>query len=286
MILMQRLGVQVARVTLFFSFLLLAGCNVSTQLAPVIELNWKSKTSGYMSQKTHKVRRGDTLYSIAFRYDKDYRLLADYNRLRTPYDLQVGQVIYLQYLQKVPNQYYAPVRSLSVSPKPQTMPAKINRLVYKSLPVKHFSKIKAPTPAPILTPIPILKTASTTGFRNGNTWRTPAQGTIVRSFLPLQGKKGIDIAGQKGEPIHAAKAGTVAYAGNGIAGYGNLIIIKHEGQFLTAYGNNLKNYVHEGQKVKVGQIIAEMGRLDGKYWGVHFEIRKAGQPVNPIRYLN
>lgn len=85
--------------------------------------------------------------------------------------------------------------------------------------------------------------------------------------------------------MYAAADGVVAYSGNGLSGYGNLIIIKHNGQFLTAYANNLKNKVEEGQKVKAGQIIAEMGIIDRQFWGVHFEIRKSGQPVNPMLYL-
>ncbi|MDP1603334.1 MAG: peptidoglycan DD-metalloendopeptidase family protein [Legionella sp.] len=107
----------------------------------------------------------------------------------------------------------------------------------------------------------------------------------MANFFPEQGKKGIDIAGKKGDIVRAASGGMVAYSGNGLSGYGNLIIIKHDGQFLTAYGNNLRNRVREGQKVKAGQIIAEMGIVDRKFWGVHFEIRKAGQPVNPMSYL-
>lgn len=110
-------------------------------------------------------------------------------------------------------------------------------------------------------------------------------GRVATRFIPQQGKKGIDIAGRKGEKIRAASSGVVAYAGNGLSGYGNLIIVKHNNQFLTAYGNNLRNLVKEGQKVKAGQIIAEMGVIDRRFWGVHFEIRRAGRPVNPLNYL-
>jgi lipoprotein NlpD len=268
-------------------FSLLAGCFESTELAPVVELHWRGKTS---SRASHTVHQGDTLYSIAFRYDKDYRLLADYNQLRPPYTLKIGQIIYLQYLRKIPNRYYAPVKSLSTAKKqyqPYSNRPYANR-PYANRPYlnKPYSSSKPVIIRPIKTISQSKIIRSNIVLRNGNTWHLPAQGTVVQSFLPSQGKKGIDIAGKKGEPIYAARAGIIAYAGNGIKGYGNLIIIKHEGQFLTAYGNNLKNFVHEGQKVKVGQKIAEMGRLDGKYWGVHFEIRKAGQPVNPAGYLH
>ena len=83
----------------------------------------------------------------------------------------------------------------------------------------------------------------------------------------------------------AASSGVVAYAGSGQAGYGNLIIIKHDNQYLTAYGNNLRNLVREGQHIQTGQAIAEIGVVDRRYWGVHFEIRQAGKPVNPLNYL-
>ncbi|MGQ3887710.1 peptidoglycan DD-metalloendopeptidase family protein [Legionella sp. CNM-1927-20] len=122
-------------------------------------------------------------------------------------------------------------------------------------------------------------------LKSAGHWFWPAQGKIVNNFNLKFGKKGIDIAGKKGEKVYAASSGIVAYAGNGLAGYGNLIIIKHSDQFLTAYGNNLHNRVKEGQIVKAGQIIADMGIVDRKFWGVHFEIRKAGQPVNPAGFL-
>ena len=85
--------------------------------------------------------------------------------------------------------------------------------------------------------------------------------------------------------MHASSSGVVAYAGSGLAGYGNLIIIKHNNEFLTAYGNNARNLVREGQRVSSGQIIAEAGVIERKYYGVHFEIRKRGVPVNPLNYL-
>lgn len=121
--------------------------------------------------------------------------------------------------------------------------------------------------------------------RSPSGWLWPVSGRVVTSFVPEQGKKGINIASRKGEKVIAAAAGVVAYAGSGLAGYGNLIIIKHNYGYLTAYGNNSKIMVSEGQHVKAGQIIAEVGVVDRKYTGVHFEIRKSGIPVNPLNYL-
>ena len=123
------------------------------------------------------------------------------------------------------------------------------------------------------------------GFRSASGWSWPVNGHVVTTFIPDQGKKGINIACKKGEKIHAAAGGVVAYAGSGLAGYGNLIIIKHNNEYLTAYGNSARNLVSEGQKVRPGQVIAEVGVVEHKYLGVHFEIRKAGKPVNPLIYL-
>lgn len=194
----------------------------------------------------HRVLRGETLYAIAFRYDEDYRSLAVRNHLRPPYTLRVGQVIHL-----------------------------LNKRKSIPRPVRHY------IPAP-----PIQREWHRSIFsRNNSRWLWPAKGRIVASFVPLQGKKGIDIAGAKGEPIYASANGVVAYAGNGLAGYGNLIIIKHDNQYLTAYGNNARNLVAEGQTIRAGQKIAEMGIVDRRFFGLHFEIRKAGEPVNPMSYL-
>lgn len=243
---MQKLG-------LLLLIFLMVGCGERTSLAPVVELKWQPLNS---RQRTHIVRRGETLYAIAFRHDTDYRRLATYNHLRNPYSLRVGQVIRLPYSGQRAKIYSTPVKIGKNGQRP-------TRQV----------RISSPQSRTLFTAF------------NSNHWKWPAEGRVVANFFPEQGKKGIDIAGKKGDIVRAASGGMVAYSGSGLSGYGNLIIIKHDGQFLTAYGNNLRNRVKEGQKVKAGQIIAEMGIVDRKFWGVHFEIRKAGQPVNPMSYL-
>jgi lipoprotein NlpD len=238
---------------LIFFTMLLIGCSERRGFAPVAELKWQQKST---YQSTHTVKRGETLYAIAFRYNRDYRQLAIYNHLRSPYALRVGQVIRLQYLTKAPHRYYAPVKTgkkVSFVRKTNKSPSHFTQRTVKPAVLGH--------------------------------WVWPLHGKVVGNFIPEQGKKGIDIAGKKGDLVRAAASGVVAYSGSGLSGYGNLIIIKHDGQFLTAYGNNYRNRVVEGQKVKAGQIIAEIGIVDRKFWGVHFEIRKAGQPVNPMSYL-
>ncbi len=234
----------------------LAGCGQRDGLAPVTELNWRSANA---RPTQYVVFRGDTLYAIAFRYDKDYRELAEANHIRSPYSLRVGQVIRIQ-------------------PAYQSTPPQPKSRAYRPTWVKPqtYTQKQAATQATYTRPMMSWRTSR---------WLWPAHGKIVANFVPAQGKKGLDIAGAKGDKIYAASNGTVAYAGSGLAGYGNLIIIKHDNQFLTAYGNNARNLVSEGQTIHAGQVIADMGVVDRRFFGVHFEIRQAGKPVNPLNYL-
>jgi lipoprotein NlpD len=228
---------------------ILSSCAQRERPAPVEELHWKpiSKNSSQ-----HIVAPGETLYAVAFRYDLDYRHLAALNHLYRPYTLRVGQKLMLHGSQFSFN-------------RPQTHKPHVVRQQKPHQYRQNWSR-------------------SPVRYGSSN-WKWPVQGRIVANFLPSQGKKGIDIAGKKGDKIRAAADGVVAYSGGGLLGYGNLIIIKHNNEFLTAYGNNAKNLVKEGQRINVGQFIAEMGVIDRRYWGVHFEMRKAGNPVNPLEYL-
>jgi lipoprotein NlpD len=120
----------------------------------------------------------------------------------------------------------------------------------------------------------------------GVAWRWPAQGPLLRTFAandPL--RQGIDIAGQAGDPVYAAADGEVVYSGSGLVGYGELVIIKHSEQYLSAYGHNRRRLVSEGQQVRAGQQIAEMGRTGTDREKLHFEIRRGGRPVNPLDHL-
>jgi lipoprotein NlpD len=234
----------------FILILILAGCGARSGLAPVRESRYQSFSP---SQNTHTVRRGETLYAIAFGYDTDFRRLARLNNLRPPYRLRVGQVLNVRGVS-------APRRPL----KPRYVPPPTYSIQQAKPPIIHSPSRFA---------------------RVVSGWQWPVRGHVVTSFIPNQGKKGINIASQRGDKVYAASSGVVAYAGSGLTGYGNLIIIKHNNEYLTAYGNNAKNMVSEGQRVRAGQVIAEVGVIDHKYWGVHFEIRKMGIPVNPLNYL-
>ncbi len=155
---------------------------------------------------------------------------------------------------------------------------RVGQIIYLRAPIKQAPVVKQTTPRR-LNPI------QTTPVSSGQ-WLWPISGRVQSRFLPQQGQKGLDIIGRKGDRIHASSNGIVAYSGNGLHGYGNLIIIKHDHQFLTAYGNNARNLVKEGQHIKAGQVIAIIGLINREDWGVHFEIRKAGEPLNPMNYLS
>lgn len=227
----------------------LTGCGKN--FAPVSEPRWYSYSR---NQKVHRVQRHETLYAIAFRYDTDYRTLARINHINPPYALRVGQVLSLRGIT---------ARSQGLHRTPGA------RRYYAARPVR---------PALITSP-------SNRYARSRSGWMWPVRGHVVTSFVPEQGKKGINIACNKGERVIAAADGVVAYAGSGLTGYGNLIIIKHSNEYLTAYGNNSRVLISEGQYVKAGHAIGEAGVIDRKYTGVHFEIRKSGIPVNPLNYL-
>lgn len=221
-----------------------------SRLAPVVEGH--SRTH-FTTPNQYRVRRGDTLYSIAFRYDQDYRRLAAINHMKKPYVVKVGQMIVLK-----PSLYSAPSRQMSTR------------------------RIQKPT-ARSWVEKPIF--VSPTMAKNAH-WRWPTRGRILSGFAPSLGRKGVDIAGSRGQTIRATANGTVAYAGDGLPGYGNMILIQHPHQLLSAYGYNAQNLVHAGQTVQAGQPIATMGVSPQHQYAMHFEVRKAGKPVDPRYFLH
>ena len=218
----------------------------------------------------HVVQPGETLYSIAWRYGRDYRELGNANGIRPPYDLRVGQVLRLDLRGKIPDGS-APV------PRPT-----------HETPQRTASQPTKPPPRPTVERAPLASAPLTeqTQVVSGIEWRWPHVGTVLAGFS-TSGKvnKGLDIAGDSGDPVRAAASGNVVYAGNGLLGYGNLIIVNHNEHFLSAYAHNRKILVQEGENVKAGQTIAELGHSGADRNKLHFEIRRNGNPVDPIPYL-
>ena len=224
----------------------------------------------------YRVQRGDTLYSIATRHGWNWKALASLNGIAAPYNINPGQVIRFS----GQAQPVTPVRrpATVVTTPAKTTPAKTAPQTTVSRPV-----VSQPTTTTKPTPAPSSSASVSTAAVSSKGWRWPASGQVVGRFSGAN--KGIDIAGNAGDPIVSASDGTVVYAGSGLVGYGELIIIKHSDVYLSAYGHNRRILVNEGQKVKSGQKIAEMGSTGTDTTKLHFEIRRQGKSVDPIPYL-
>ncbi len=217
--------------------------------------------SGY-----HSVNKGETLYSIAWRYNFDYKALASWNNINSPYTIYPGQLIRLTPVYKKKG---VPLKSESVAKT--TTPAKSSKSISKPV-VKEPSVVMKKTKPGMTLPKGTIQ------------WSWPTSGQLVNSDSPTS-KKGINIAGKAGQAINAAAYGEVVYSGSGLLGYGKLIIIKHNETYLSAYAYNSKLLVKEGDRVNAGQQISEMGRDNTGRNVLHFEIRKNGTPVNPTQHL-
>lgn len=206
------------------------------------------------------VRRGDTLYAIARANSIAPQDLAAWNRLPPPYTIYPGQSLKL---------YPPGGGSGSGSGTVVARPG--------SAPVAPPGSAGTAARPPVAAPTPV---------SSGFSWRWPADGAVVSRFVVGETtSQGVDIAGSSGQAVRAAADGVVVYSGAGLVGYGELIIIKHNEQWLSAYGHNRKRLVNEGQNVKAGEQIAEMGRSGAARDMLHFEIRYNGKPVDPLLYL-
>ncbi len=215
---------------------------------------------------TVKVQRGDTMYGVAFRNGIDFRDLAAWNGVASPYTIYPGQSLKL----------YPPTGG-SQSASASTSRPPTTTATGRPKPVTPTTS--APT-RPVATSTPASPASS------GFSWRWPADGAVIGRFASGDAtKQGVDIGGSSGQPVRAASDGVVVYSGGGLVGYGELIIIKHSESWLSAYGHNRKRLVNEGQNVKAGQQIAEMGRSGAARDMLHFEIRYNGKPVDPLLYL-
>ena len=297
---------------------------------------YQNKIATTAGPDRYAVVKGDTLYSIAFRYGLDYHALANINKIDPPYNLAVGQVLLLNLkAQEAPSyvvqkgdtlysiarkngqsvNFLASVNNLeppytlklgqklllsrenAVTPATQkenaevpvagstttTAATKPSTSTSSSSATTKPAATKPATSTVAQTPIVQTKTRKVSGV----TWSWPTtSGRVIEQFSTSeQGNKGLDISGQRGQAVLAAADGQVVYSGNALRGFGNLIIINHTNEYLSAYAHNDALLVKEGQKVKRGQQIARMGNTDASSVRLHFEIRYRGQSVNPISYL-
>ncbi|HKE49585.1 MAG TPA: peptidoglycan DD-metalloendopeptidase family protein [Rhodanobacteraceae bacterium] len=243
----------------------------------------------------YRVQRGDTLYSIAFRHGVDYRELAEWNSIDPPYTIYPGRELRMSAPRSAARPPVAqasppPPRTTSAPPTPAPGPFEpVAAAPPPSTNAGTPSHVGSPQqPPPVVataTPPPAPAEPSPPVAAGDVAWRWPADGQVVGGYVagdPM--RQGIDISGKPGAPVRAAADGTVVYSGNGLIGYGELIIVKHNPAFLSAYGHNRKRLVQEGDRVKAGQTIAEMG-TNASRDELHFEIRRNGKPSNPLDYL-
>jgi lipoprotein NlpD len=223
----------------------------------------------------YTVQRGDTLYSIAMAFGVDMRELARWNSLGDGAAVVVGQ----QLRTTPPTSSAATVTPVAPSGVAEVRPLPLPGAEAGgtpaappptgSVPALPADKVEPAKPAPAESTIP---------------WQWPAPGKVIENFDETR-NKGIDIAGNDGDPVTAAADGEVVYVGSALRGYGNLVIVKHTEEFISAYAHNRQVLVKQGQAVKRGQRIAEFGRSDADRVKLHFEIRRQGKPVDPLRHL-
>lgn len=246
----------------------------------VIQLNMQKSAA-----PTYTVQKGDTLYSIAKKNGQSVDFLAGVNDLKTPYNLRVGQVLNLARTEPKGVAAASSTNAvIAVAGQSQTVTD--NRARENTQAAAQTTKAASSQTANTSAQVKPVVVKGKTRTVSGVTWMWPTTGKIIEAFsLAEQGNKGIDISGSQGQRILAAADGQVVYAGNALRGYGNLIIINHANEFLSAYAHNDALLVSEGQKVVRGQQIARMGSTDAKSVRLHFEIRYRGQSVNPVGYL-
>jgi lipoprotein NlpD len=212
----------------------------------------------YTEPRVHVVKGGETLYTIAWRYGVDYRQLAQWNNLRDPDFIIAGQRLRL------------------TPPASGSAPASPSRST-SSTPTASGSRSRSASAAPPVPAPPVLPPPQ---------WQWPTQGPLVYRYgNRAEIASGIGIGGRQGQTVSAAATGRVVYAGSGLAGYGQLVIIKHNDTYLSAYGHNGRLLVVQGQDVRRGDKIAEMGLGPKRQPRLHFEIRRNGAPVDPLPFI-
>ncbi|HET7663707.1 MAG TPA: peptidoglycan DD-metalloendopeptidase family protein [Rhodanobacteraceae bacterium] len=278
---------------------LLAGCGVPPlHRSVVVETDSNGvpvHASGEVADHHYTVARGDTIYSIAVRTNLDYHQLARWNGIGAPYIIHPGQVLRLTRPHDMPpRQAQAPVfhtvssgQSSSHEPAPVLSTA-TSAATSPAIPASAVVAVAGQPPVATSkadtaqdAAIPSGATRSVGGIR----WRWPAEGKVLNRFNAASANPGINIGGRAGEPVRAAANGIVVYSGNGLVGYGELVVIKHSDDYLSIYGHNSKRLVKEGEHVEAGQIIARMGSTGAPRDELEFQVRYKGKPVDPLDYL-
>lgn len=247
---------------------LLSACSSTppaVEESPVVTGKKKAQPATPVRPEFHIVGRGDTLFSIAFRYGLDVRALARANGIHEPYTIYPGQKLRLS------DQPPAKKTTKPLASKPGSSPKTGTTKSSAAAPVKPDSA-------------PVEKATAT--LPHGRGWLWPVGGKVLSRFDAASiGPKGIALAGNAGDAVRAARGGRVVYTGSSLVGYGQLVIIKHDDVYLSAYAHNSKLLVKEGEQVKAGQVIAEMGSSGTDRTQLHFEVRRNGDPIDPLQVL-
>ena len=262
--------------------IVVAGCGSSGIMAPIgppVKVHEPPS-------RIYVVQPGDTLYSIAWRYGTDYRDLAAWNHIPSPYTIYPTQRLTLSPA-AAPGRRAAGKRTSNSARSSAAEREAKSRTSRESRDAQHASgSALAPADTSVARASGAAGSSSHAGARDVSPqWRWPARGDVIKRFNE-DGNKGIDIAGKLGEPVVAAAGGEVVYSGGGLIGYGELIIIKHNHSYLSAYAHNNKLLVKEGDRVSGGQTIAQMGHSGSDRVMLHFEIRRDGKPVDPLPFLS
>ena len=269
-----------------FLVLNLLACSSREKPAPVVTVYGSTplnkRVQNSINASEYKVQAGETLYSIAWRANSDVRQIAKLNNISPPYNIYPNQKLILVANNKEKS---AQASKNKHSSKKQTKSSNqtSNKVVKKTVASskkqaygKNVSKKKI-----VQDDLPKVNFS-----QKISRWKWPVKGKVIARFSSkAQGNKGIDIVGRRGTSIKAAASGKVVYAGSALRGYGKLVIIKHNDDYLSAYAHNDKILVKEQQQIKAGDIVAKMGDTDAQRVMLHFEVRFRGKSVDPLKYL-
>lgn len=283
------------------SVMILVGCGNSAHV-PVSDARASGKsTSSKATGQRYVIQKGDTLFGIAFRYDLDYRKLAQANKIPHPYRIFPGDVIVLREAaapvarkpvassnNKKPattSAQKAPAASKPAISSTANKPANSNGATKPTVSAQATQNNAKNSQSASNQKKPVVENEKAQQFTRNNQWIWPVTGKIERFFSADGLSKGLDIVAAVGTPVRSARDGQVIYAGSRLKGYGNLIIIRHDDVYLSAYAHNRVILVEEGQVVKQGDKIAELGMSGTQTPKLHFEIRKGGKPIDPMEML-
>lgn len=261
---------------------ILAGC-ASAPKKPTAPANTVKADKPKLTQATppsYRVKAGDTLYSISVRFDKDYKELARINNLDEKFTIYVDQQLRLDTADAD-----TPAPSTVAATKPVASAKPIVATPIKDTPAPVGS-VKKPAETIVKNPPSVGSNVQAPGKSGSLNWGWPVSGQLLKRFSSEGvSSKGIDIAGKRGDIVKASADGVVVYAGEGLVGYGKLIILRHNDEYITAYAHNDRLIAGEGQRVKLGQTIAELGSTGTDRDKLHFEIRYKGKPIDPLTIL-